>query len=60
MSTTLQQKGLPAAALVIMAKAPQPGLAKTRLIPALGADGAAQLAKQLLTHTLETATDRSR
>ncbi len=43
-------------ALIIMAKSPQPGLAKTRLIPALGADGAARLAKQLLEHTMEVAS----
>ena len=30
--------------LAIMAKAPRPGLSKTRLIPALGADGAATFA----------------
>src|ERR1700730_19348431 len=30
--------------IIIFAKAPQPGLAKTRLIPALGAEGAAALA----------------
>lgn len=41
--------------LVIFAKAPQPGLAKTRLIPALGADGAAALARRMLTHTLDQA-----
>ncbi|MDN4017640.1 TIGR04282 family arsenosugar biosynthesis glycosyltransferase [Zwartia panacis] len=42
--------------LIIMAKSPQPGLAKTRLIPALGADGAARLAEQLLEHTIEVAS----
>ena len=41
--------------LLIFAKAPQPGLAKTRLIPALGAVGAADLARQMLTHTLAQA-----
>ena len=41
-------------ALVIMAKAPQPGHAKTRLIPALGAQGAAELAARLLSHTVQT------
>jgi hypothetical protein len=41
--------------LVIFAKAPQAGLAKTRLIPALGATGAAELARQMLTHTLAQA-----
>ena len=41
--------------LLIFAKAPQAGLAKTRLIPALGAAGAANLARQMLTHTLAQA-----
>lgn len=45
--------------LVVFAKAPQPGLAKTRLIPALGADGAAQLARHMLAHTLNHALDPS-
>lgn len=40
--------------IIIMAKAPQPGRCKTRLIPALGADGAAQLASHLLQHTAQT------
>ena len=39
-------------AVIVFAKAPVAGLAKTRLIPALGADGAAQLAERLLHHTL--------
>ena len=34
-------------AIIVMAKAPVAGLAKTRLIPALGADGAARLAQRL-------------
>ena len=38
-----------------MAKAPVPGLAKTRLTPALGADGAATLAAQLLDHAVAQA-----
>ena len=37
-------------AIAILAKAPVAGLAKTRLIPALGAEGAARLAARLLTH----------
>lgn len=41
--------------LVIFAKAPQPGAAKTRLIPALGAKGAADLARRMLAHTLQQA-----
>lgn len=39
--------------LVVMAKAPLSGYAKTRLIPALGEHGAAALAERLLHHTLE-------
>lgn len=40
---------------VIFAKAPRPGEVKTRLIPALGAKGAARLARRLIAHTLEQA-----
>lgn len=42
--------------LIVFAKAPMAGLAKTRLIPALGAEGAATLAARMLCHTLEQAT----
>ena len=42
-------------AVAILAKAPIPGLAKTRLIPYLGADGAAALQRWLLRRTLSTA-----
>jgi hypothetical protein len=38
---------------VVLAKAPLPGRAKTRLAPALGADGAARLARLLLLDTLD-------
>ncbi|MFZ1548346.1 MAG: TIGR04282 family arsenosugar biosynthesis glycosyltransferase [Candidatus Nitrotoga sp.] len=38
--------------IIVFAKAPQPGFAKTRLIPALGAEGAAELAQQMLSNTL--------
>lgn len=41
--------------IVIMAKAPIEGLAKTRLIPALGREGAAHLARLMLLHTLREA-----
>ncbi|MBK6295289.1 MAG: TIGR04282 family arsenosugar biosynthesis glycosyltransferase [Rhodoferax sp.] len=41
--------------IVVMAKAPSPGFAKTRLIPALGPHGAASLASRMLQHTLDTA-----
>jgi rSAM/selenodomain-associated transferase 1 len=43
-------------AVAILAKAPEPGHAKTRLIPALGAVGAAALQAQLIAHTVATAT----
>ena len=41
--------------LVVFAKAPLAGFAKTRLIPALGAEGAAELACRMLSHTLAQA-----
>jgi len=41
--------------VVVLAKAPVPGFAKTRLIPALGPHGAAKLAEQLLQHALAQA-----
>jgi rSAM/selenodomain-associated transferase 1 len=40
--------------IAVLAKAPMPGLAKTRLIPALGADGAAALAAKLIERTVAT------
>ncbi len=39
--------------IVIIAKAPIPGFCKTRLVPALGTQGAADLASHMLTHTLQ-------
>ena len=42
-------------AVAIIAKAPIPGLAKTRLIPAIGAHAAAVLQERLTEHTVETA-----
>ena len=42
-------------AIAILAKAPVPGFAKTRLIPALGAEGAAALQSRLIAHTAATA-----
>lgn len=44
-------------AVIVFAKAPRPGQAKTRLIPALGARGAADLARRMLEHTLAVACD---
>jgi uncharacterized protein len=42
-------------AIAILAKAPLPGLAKTRLIPVLGADGAASLQARFIAHAVTTA-----
>lgn len=42
-------------AVIVFAKAPLPGLAKTRLAPALGAEGAAALAARMLQHALAQA-----
>jgi rSAM/selenodomain-associated transferase 1 len=44
-----------AARIIVFAKAPRPGAAKTRLIPVLGRDGAAALHARLIEHTLATA-----
>ncbi len=44
-----------AAALAILAKAPVPGLAKTRLIPLLGAGGAARAQRRFTLNTLHVA-----
>ena len=41
--------------MVIFAKYPAKGMAKTRLQPALGIDGAARMARQLLLHSVEQA-----
>ena len=43
--------------LIIFAKAPVPGQVKTRLIPALGPEGACALYQKLLRHTLEQTRD---
>lgn len=45
--------------LLIFAKAPIAGVAKTRLIPALGGEGAAELHRKLATDTLEMATQHA-
>ncbi len=46
--------------LLIFAKAPIAGVAKTRLIPALGEEGAAELHRKLATDTLRMATQHDR
>jgi rSAM/selenodomain-associated transferase 2/rSAM/selenodomain-associated transferase 1 len=48
---------IPHVAIAILAKAPIPGLAKTRLIPALGAEGAATLQGRLLERAVDVALD---
>ena len=40
--------------ILVFAKAPTPGQVKTRLIPALGEAGAAQLQRQMIARTLDT------
>ncbi len=45
----------PAREIAVFAKVPQAGAVKTRLIPALGAEGAAALQARLITRTLATA-----
>ena len=47
----------PSAKIVVFAKTPVAGQVKTRLIPALGNDGAKQLHCQMLEHTLDTVTE---
>ncbi|MFN3630036.1 MAG: TIGR04282 family arsenosugar biosynthesis glycosyltransferase, partial [Casimicrobiaceae bacterium] len=42
-------------AVLILAKLPVPGAVKTRLIPALGAEGAARLAERMLAHSITEA-----
>lgn len=48
---------LKSVAVAVLAKAPLPGLAKTRLIPVLGAAGAARLQRRLTRQTLQTISD---
>lgn len=51
------EKDLRQIQIAVMAKAPIPGLAKTRLIPALGRRGAARLQRQLTRIAVRTALD---
>lgn len=41
--------------LIIFSRYPEAGKTKTRMIPALGAEGAAELQRQMTEHTLDTA-----
>ncbi|MDH5545552.1 MAG: TIGR04282 family arsenosugar biosynthesis glycosyltransferase [Gammaproteobacteria bacterium] len=49
---------MPRRILMVFAKAPVAGYSKTRLIPELGADGAANLQKELITRTLVNCVDK--
>jgi len=58
MTTRQAHAGSPVpVAIGVMARAPVAGACKTRLIPAIGADGAAQLQRELITRTLASACD---
>ena len=46
-ATDTPERDKPTMDIAIFAKAPQPGAAKTRLIPALGAAGAARLQRRI-------------
>jgi len=50
-----QDVGMPADVLLILAKYPQPGRCKTRLVPELGAEGAAELHRRMVQQTLDVA-----
>lgn len=52
-----QTEGAAPASIVVVAKCPLPGTSKTRLIPTLGADGAAQLAEAMLADVLTTVSE---
>lgn len=55
-SVPKQSDGAPAS-IVVVAKCPIPGSSKTRLIPSLGADGAARLAEAMLADVLTTVSE---
>jgi len=46
--------------LIIFSRFPEPGKSKTRIIPALGALGAARLHEEMTRHTLRTASELAR
>jgi rSAM/selenodomain-associated transferase 1 len=47
-------------AVIVLARVPEPGRVKTRLIPSLGADGACRVHERLLEHTLATVAETER
>lgn len=51
---------VPLTRIQVFARAPRPGQTKTRLIPALGPEGAARLHERLIHHTLSTARAAAR
>lgn len=54
------KSGCAAERMLIFARFPQPGKSKTRLIPSLGAEPAAQLHTEMVWHTLAWAADLAR
>ncbi len=50
------RRAIVAGSLAVFAKLPKAGLVKTRLIPAVGPEGAAELHAQMIRHTLEQVT----
>jgi rSAM/selenodomain-associated transferase 1 len=53
----LQPRAASPDVLTIFTRYPQPGRTKTRLIPALGAEGAAQLQREMTEHALQVASE---
>jgi hypothetical protein len=57
MSLRAATRNRPEAALIVFARAPEPGRVKTRLVPLLGDKGAARLHARLVKRTLQTAIE---
>ena len=55
----MNRSGASAVSLIVIAKEPLPGFAKTRLIPELGAEGAATIAAACLSDTLHAVAEAS-
>jgi glycosyltransferase A (GT-A) superfamily protein (DUF2064 family) len=53
-ANNLAYSGTAPASIVVVAKCPRAGTSKTRLVPALGEQGAADLAKAMLLDVLST------
>ena len=51
---------MPESLLIVFTRWPEPGRSKTRLIPVLGADGAADLQRQMALHTISHAREVAR